>query len=84
MNEKIMAQIDTITETLYQQKTAEAYEMLGNFIALLMNELKTENLKVKETEEFNAVLLSAMNAMENQDGVLLADILNYELRECFN
>lgn len=84
MNEQIIAHIDTITEALYQQKTVEAYEMLGNFITLLMNELKTENLKVKETEEFNAILSSAMNAMENQDGVLLADILNYELRECFN
>lgn len=84
MNEQITAHIDTITEALYQQKTAEAYEMLGNFITLLMNELKAEKLKVKEMEEFNAVLLNAMNAMENQEAVLLADILNYELRECFN
>lgn len=83
MNKYVIVQIDEITEMLYQQKTTEAYEMLGEFIALLMNELKMGKLKIEKIDEFNKVLLNAINAMENKDEVLLADVLTYELKEYF-
>ena len=67
----LVIKIEEIVDLFYQQKEHEGYEKLGNLLGELI--LISRPL-------FSEKLLMAMTALENRDVVLLADILNYEIK----
>lgn len=77
----ILEKIDSTVEALYQQNMSKGYAELDELLGMLHNALQGGELQV-ELEGFNVVLRKAMEAMEEKDMVMVADILNYELREC--
>lgn len=91
LKEEIQAlsmKISAVTDFFYQQKEAEAYQ--GMELILLSVESVTGQLfqyKQKHPEapfdqsQLILVLTEAMRAMEARDNVLLADTLEYELKE---
>ena len=80
--------IDENTKLFYQNKTQIGYKELDEtlrLIGIFIDEyLKyQEDLGVDKTDETKLIeiLSNAMNALEQQDGLLLSDILQYELME---
>ncbi len=87
----IKEKIEIISNLLYQQNQNEAFSQL----LVLINELSIlsthlfgqENEDILSNVEQNRLLSTlneAMNALEKKDGVLLADILNYDLTDLLN
>ena len=77
--------IQKTTELFYTQKEAEGYQAFGVLLepmATLLDRLfrlQAETGKPEfEQEEIARLLGEALNAMEARDGVLLADILQYD------
>lgn len=91
MKEKIRAiitEIQEISDRMYQQKQAEAFQQFG----IVLNELTmiTEQLFVLKSQgslvtfdeqKYLHILTEAMKSLEARDDVLLADILTYDLIE---
>jgi hypothetical protein len=88
--EQLMVNIEIISDMFYKQMNAEAFDkfnLILNEIELVMNELnmlQSQNISLDfDDKKINATLIEAMNAMENKDNILLADILKYNLIENF-
>ncbi len=82
--------IDAVTELFYQQKEAQAYQGMAFLVDSMDKALQNILLYKSEHPEAEidqvkivSSLMEAMKAMEEKDTVLLADILNYELKETF-
>jgi hypothetical protein len=90
LKKQINQVIDDIGETtvlLYQQKSNQGYAKLGdliNSIITVTDEIfkyrQEHNIPTGDQKLINALTI-AMNAMEDKDYVLLADILIYEIAE---
>ena len=80
MRDMILDKLDSVVEVLYQQDINKGYSELGMLLGAINDALQSGELNV-ELEAFNVVLRKAMEALEEKDMVLVADILNYELRE---
>lgn len=86
--EAIMQQIDSTTELFYQQKEQEAYnaldlllaELVTNVDALYKYKLQNKDF-LFDVKDFQMSLVDAMNALEEKDTVLLADVLKYDIYE---
>lgn len=82
----ILESLEDISIDLYQQKIRKGYTDFANLIPKLTN-LVTEIFTLKSTvpsiefneAEFIEKLSMALNALEQKDTVLLADILLYEI-----
>lgn len=77
--EKLIDLIEEIVELCYQQKKQEAYEKINLFI----NELIKAIVAFPEDKvvEVNEILKNILSAMEENDVVSVADLLEYELKE---
>lgn len=80
-----------VTELFYQQKNKEGYTKFSMTIELIASIVeniflyKKDNPDIEINEnEITESLRNAMQAMEEKDTVLLADILQYELIEKLN
>lgn len=87
---EIIENIDNTTILFYQQKIEEGYIQLNTALGLIAQEIiclyqyKKENNQLEIDENrLNMMLTEAMQAMENKDLILLADILQYDLKEIF-
>jgi hypothetical protein len=84
-----ICEIGEVADLFYMQKNNDAYNKLsGTLIQIsdILYKLSTDvdmGMKI-DVNKLNQILYEAMNAIENKDSVLLADILQYELVEQFN
>ena len=82
--EQLTTAIQTTTELFYTQHEAEGYQafgmLLGPMSTVLDKLFAAHGAGVIELDEQELLrlLTEAMNAMEQRDGVLLADILQYD------
>lgn len=82
--------IQEVVDLLYQEKINQGYQKLNMVIVQIANtiedvfEYKNNNDVDIDEAKFNSALQEALNAMEEKDIVLLADILQYEIMEQFN
>lgn len=82
---RTLEDIGKVSDLLYQQKSSKAYENLNNTLVKLMNLTETLFALSKEgrinldRQRWNDNLTLAMQAMEEKDNVLLADILVFEI-----
>ena len=78
--QEIKQEIQDVAELFYQQKNTEGYQRLNQ----LLQDLSAYVGIITEEEqpmEFLEALKEALDAMEQKDTTLLADILQYELIE---
>lgn len=79
---KVIEELNEISELLYQENITTAYSKLAGVIPGI-----TQSIGNVEDEELRNLLAEklgmALNAMENNDALLLADIIQYELVEVF-
>lgn len=86
---QIIHKIDVITDKFYQQEEQEGYQLLTQSLDLfsqVMEQLLTNepNETVpQQHQEIIYFLEEILQAMEVKDFILLADIMQYELRERF-
>lgn len=90
LKEEIQAlslKISAVTDYFYQQKMSEAYQGMELLLASLTSMVANLSSYQKEQKEFSykqqdllKILKEAMQALEEKDAVLLADILEYELK----
>jgi len=88
---RILCDIDIVTDALYRQDVKPAYEKLNPLLSgltLLLDQIYQElNVNNAMDFDFNHIMLKlseALQAMEERDTVLLADILKYEIAEQLN
>lgn len=88
--ENLLISIEQVSDLFYKQMNTEAYVKFAqvlNDIETVINEikmLKREDSTINFDDiKVNNTLIEAMNALENQDNILLADILNYDLKQHF-
>lgn len=86
----LLQELDHITELFYQQKLQEAYDGLQEVITHMMDTVnqvfswKQEHPDFSLDEEGLAdALKETLSVMEEQDTVLIADVLKYEVMEKF-
>lgn len=86
--EQIEQQIDNVSELFYQQKNQAAYNQLEDIIINVAKVIETvyaqnpDNPDVMEKiNKLTLTLRETMEAMENKDTILLADMLKYEILE---
>lgn len=79
LKETIKEEIMAIVDLLYQQNIKEAYPRLIQVLPKL--EQFFAGFGEEKRGEWTEVLRSALEAMEQQDVTLLADILQYEILE---
>lgn len=83
--EKVIGELEIISDYLYQQKPDKGYEHLNNTLGQIVNIVDQLYILVQEqdleydTKRLLNGLTAAMEAMEAKDEVLLADILVYEI-----
>lgn len=72
--------IQDITDELYQQKVKEGLET----IPLVLKQLSTIAMQLDEKKKtaLLSILKNAMDALEEKEYVLLADILYFDVRDC--
>ena len=77
--------INTMTELFYQQKTNEAIAGMNALLdsILIISEVIAKNDGIMEEEKSKLVLVlnAALEAMQQADYVLLADILKYDMND---
>lgn len=78
--EEIKKEIQEVAELFYQQRNTEGYQRLNQLLQDLSSYIVTITEEEKQTE-FLEALKEALDAMEQKDTTLLADILQYELIE---
>lgn len=85
---KVLGGIDGVVGLFYQQQEKEGYKEMQGLIEDVANLMDGLYIYAKEEEYFNydqvrlvEALTEAMNALEDKDTILLADILQYELSE---
>lgn len=82
--------LDTISDFFYQQKDAEGYQGVNLilkdievcFAKVLQYKAENGNLEFDE-KNFIKTLEECISALEQKDTVLLADILNYDIKDAF-
>lgn len=86
--EEIKLRVKETAELFYQQKSAQGFAVLPEILTLFSNaasilyEWQNANeIKGFDLNQYLDKLTQAMNALENKDEVLLADILNYEITD---
>ena len=76
---EILLSIEKVAELLYQENETEAYEGLTGLIRQLAK--ASEQITEKESQgDFILALKMALDAMEEKDHTLLADVLLYEVK----
>ena len=73
--------LNQVSDLLYQENVEYAYKML----VLILGELEQVISNIGEEtirDEVKVKLLEALQAMEDEDHILLADIIQYEMVEC--
>ncbi len=78
--EQVINTLTTVTDLLYQENIPVAYRMLY-LILPGMEEVIGQIQQEEVQSELRDKLLEALEAMENEDNILLADILQYEILE---
>ncbi len=76
--------LSEIADVLYKGSTIEGMAMMTqviNNLGIIANSITDEEQQKGFLEE---ALVPALGAMENKDGTLLADIINYEIIEGLN
>ena len=88
--EEIQEKITKVTELIYQKKEQRMYREIDQLLGLLMEldaftaEASRQGEELPfEIEEFKQILIEAMEAMEQKDMILFADILQDGLGELF-
>ena len=84
--EYIIQLIGDVTMSFYQNKLNEGYQKLEQLISVIgitMTDLPSDHVMKLIESKINIILTDALNAMEEQDSLLLADIMEYELKEEF-
>lgn len=83
--------INKVTDSLYKQDVKNGYLQLNDAIGVITTainsifEYKKNNVDfVIDEKKIVETFSEALNAMENKDTILLADILQYEVSEQFN
>lgn len=86
----LIQEINSVVELFYQQKNQEAYTQLEPLLAKMMNTIdrifscKAEHEEMEIDEAGLAeVLKTTLSAMEDQDAILMADVLKYDVIEKF-
>ncbi len=80
MVQTVIDEIGEISELLYQENFSEGYTKLAQLLKQMS--VMTADLTDEETQaEFVGILRPAMEALEVRDATLLADILQYDLKE---
>ena len=79
--------IDATSGLFYQQNIQAGYTQLEQTLSILSELANSLYITVEGDEElsidgdrFNSILTDAMNALEQQDTILMADILQYDLK----
>lgn len=85
---EIIEKTDIITNKFYKQEEIEGFRLLNDFLDLvseIMEQLINNNINEVPLlyQEIIKFLKEALQAMEVKDTILLADILQYELKERF-
>jgi hypothetical protein len=78
--ETLVDNIKEVTDLLYQQKLKEGYQRLNLVLADISAYVATIEDETKQ-QEILETLTESLDAMQQQDTTLLADILQYELLE---
>lgn len=80
--------IEEVTELFYQQKTADAYDQLEIVLTLITQIVDmiydmdiNPDIREENTKVLMGALQETLQAMEDKDSVLVADILKYEVEE---
>jgi replicative DNA helicase len=88
--DQLLQEITEVTDYLYQQKLKEGYVRLDNTIQKTMKIIEklfayksTAIIDFDENKLINTLTL-AMNALEEKDSVLLADLLSLDMAEQLN
>lgn len=87
--EQIIERIDRITDKFYKQEPQEGLKLLNQSLNLISNGIEQlikecpSGEVSMEYQEIIKYLKEALIAMEERDTILLADILQYELKERF-
>ncbi len=79
LKEAIIQEITNVKEKLYRGETREGIASMQPLISDLTRYISKECREEVQSRILNDVLIPAMNAMQEQDGIELADILQYEL-----
>lgn len=86
--QQIEQQIDVVSELFYQQKTTEGYNQLEGIIVNVANVIDAvyaskpdDAAAMEKINKLTAVLQETMQAMQEKDTILLADMLKYEILE---
>lgn len=86
--EQIGVQIEEVSELFYQQKNQEGYTKLEKVIVGVAQVIETayaayqgDEAVIAKIQKLTATLQETMEAMEEKDTVLLADMLKYEVLE---
>ena len=83
MLQEIKEELTGIADLLYQENTGLAYQKLTGIIpkmSLALGEVSDEDKK----NMLVAKLSLALEAMENEDNLLLADVIQYELLDAID
>ena len=78
---KVIDKIDLVTDKFYLQKQAEGYTLLDEVLKDLGTVMDAMILAGFDVTKILNVLGMAMDALEKRDSILLADILQYEVKE---
>ena len=87
--EQIIQDIKEISDYLYQQKVSQGYAKLNITLGNIINIIEDIFIYIKDNKvpfdenRLTSNLTLAMQAMEDRDTVLLADLLVYEIAEQF-
>lgn len=80
--------IEEVTKLFYQQKASDAYEQLEIVLTLITQIVDmiydmdiNPNIREENTKVLIGALQETLQAMEDKDSVLVADILKYEVEE---
>lgn len=78
--EELQSGLQIITDFLYQEDLGAAYSALAAWLPELENVLSSID-KEDVREELRDQLMQALDAMEEGDHILLADLLQYEIND---
>ncbi len=76
---EVSKMIEEIVELCYQQKKVEAYNKLNLFIGELAKVMV--GFSEDKVKKVNEILQDILAAMEEDDIVAIADLMEYELKE---
>lgn len=77
-----MQQLELAVQKLHEQKRTEAYSVISEAtgtLFLFLEKISTNEIGNIVLPKINNALLQCMEAMEQQDDVLVADVIEYEV-----